>query len=98
MEELKKTEIKIEIDEQTSNGAYSNSALISHSETEFVLDFIFVQPQINKMKVRSRIISSPKQAKRLFEALRQNIAKYELKFGTIQLQDNLQNTKPEYFN
>ena len=54
----KKQEIKIEIDEQTANGSYSNLALITHSETEFIIDFIFVQPQNGKARVKNRIIIS----------------------------------------
>ena len=83
MEEKKTAEIKIEIDEQTSNGIYSNLALITHSESEFILDFIFFQPQNQKAKVRSRIITSPAHVKKMIEALKENIAKYEMKFGQI---------------
>ena len=90
MEEQKKqvsqrTEVKIEIDENTSNGIYTNSALISHSPTEFVLDFLFLQPQTPKAKVRARIITSPSHAKRLLLALQDNINKYEQKFGQIKI-------------
>ena len=87
-EEIKKQEIKIEIDEQTSNGTYSNLALIAHSETEFIIDFIFAQPQNAKAKVRSRIITSPLHAKKFLQALKDNIAKYEMKFGPIKT-DNM---------
>jgi hypothetical protein len=82
-EEIKKQEIKIEIDEQTANGAYSNLAMITHSETEFIIDFIFAQPQNGKAKVRSRIITSPLHAKQFMQALKDNIAKYEMRFGQI---------------
>jgi hypothetical protein len=99
MEEKKAGEIKIEIDEQTSNGIYSNLALITHSENEFILDFIFFQPQNQKAKVRSRIITSPAHVKKMIAALQDNIAKYEAKFG--QIKENApqpQNTKTEYYN
>ncbi len=82
-EEIKKQEIKIEIDEQTANGSYSNLALITHSETEFIIDFIFVQPQNGKAKVKDRIITSPLHAKKILQALQDNIAKYEMRFGQI---------------
>lgn len=99
MEEKKLPEIKIEVDEQTSNGIYSNLALIAHSENEFILDFIFFQPQNQKAKVRSRIITSPAHAKKIIAALQDNIAKYEAKFGKIK--DTVpqpQSQKTEYYN
>ncbi|MCX5778516.1 MAG: DUF3467 domain-containing protein [Elusimicrobia bacterium] len=82
-EEIKKNEVQIEIDELVAQGAYANLAMISHSEGEFVLDFIFLQPQTPKAKVRSRVITSPAHAKRIIAALQDNIAKYEARFGTI---------------
>ena len=82
-EEMKKQEIKIEIDEQTANGKYSNLALITHSQTEFIIDFIFVQPQSGKAKVQDRIITSPLHAKKFLQALQDNVAKYEMRFGQI---------------
>ena len=79
-DEIKKQEIKIEIDEQTANGKYSNLALITHSQTEFIIDFIFVQPQSGKAKVQDRIITSPLHAKKFLQALQDNVAKYEMRF------------------
>ena len=83
MEEEKKPEIKVEIDENTANGVYVNLAMIGHSEDEFVLDFIFLQPRSPKAKVRSRVITSAGHAKRLMAALKDNIEKYEARFGEI---------------
>jgi len=83
MEETKKPEVQIEIDDATAQGAYSNLAMIAHSDSEFILDFIFIQPQVARAKVRSRILTSPAHAKRLLAALQDNIAKYEAKFGEI---------------
>lgn len=77
-------QIQIEMDENTAQGAYSNLALISHSESEFVLDFIFIQPQMPKARVRSRILTSPGHAKKILAALEDNIRKYESRFGKIQ--------------
>jgi len=74
-------EIQIQIDDQTTKGAYSNLAVISHSENEFVMDFVFVHPP--QGKVVSRIITSPSHAKRLAKALSDNISQYEKQFGTI---------------
>lgn len=76
-------QIKIEIDEATARGIYTNLAFISHSETEIVLDFTFLQPQNAKAKVLARIITSPLHAKRLLAALQDNIAKYEERFGEV---------------
>lgn len=83
MEETKKPEIQIEIDDVTAQGAYSNLAMITHSDNEFILDFIFVQPQAPRAKVRSRVLVSPSHAKRFLAALKDNITKYEAKFGEI---------------
>ncbi len=83
MEEIKKPEIQIEIDDATAQGVYVNLAMIGHSENEFVIDFIFVQPQSPKAKVRARVITSPGHAKRLLAALEDNIAKYEARFGQV---------------
>jgi hypothetical protein len=101
MEQQKESGIKIEIDEQTSNGIYSNLAMFRHSENEFIIDFIFFQPQDGKAKVRSRIITSPAHAKKILEALKANIAKYEEKFGAIKdvsLKNPNPNQKQEYYN
>jgi len=88
MEDLKKQqEIAIEIDDVTAQGAYINLAMIGHSENEFILDFIFAQPQNKKAKVRSRIITSPAHVKMLVAALKDNIDKYEARFGEIKAQN-----------
>jgi len=85
MDEKKEQEIKLEIqlDEETAQGAYANLAVVNHSDTEFTLDFIFVQPQSPRAKVRSRVITSPRHAKRLLLALEETLRKYEAKFGPI---------------
>jgi hypothetical protein len=76
-------QLQIEIDDATARGAYANLALITHSETEFVLDFMFLQPQSEKSRVLSRILTSPVHVKRLSAALQDNIRKYEARFGEI---------------
>ncbi len=81
----KKVNIQIQLEDDVAQGAYVNLAMVNHSETEFVLDFIYVQPQQPKAKVRARIISSPKHTKRLLEALKDNVAKYENRFGRIDI-------------
>jgi hypothetical protein len=75
--------LSLEWDAATSNGVYANLALVNHTETEFILDFLFVHPEQPKATVRSRVISSPKHTKRLWLALQDNLAKYERKFGEI---------------
>lgn len=78
-------QLQIQLDEDVANGQYSNMALVNHTETEFTLDFIYVQPQQPKAKVRSRIITSPKHMKRLLLALQDNLARYEARFGPVVL-------------
>lgn len=77
--------LQIHLDEQIANGQYVNMALVNHTDTEFTLDFIYVQPQQPRANVRSRIITSPRHLKRLALAIQDNLAKYEAKFGTVEL-------------
>ncbi len=77
-------QLNIEIPEEVSEGIYSNLAIISHSHSEFVLDFLRLMPNVPKAKVKSRVIITPNHAKRLLKALADNIEKYELQFGPIQ--------------
>lgn len=92
MEEVK-TELQIEIDEQTAQGIYSNLAMIAHSQTEFVFDFIFIQPQTPKAKVRTRIITTPQHAKKFLLALQENIKRYEDRFGEINVKQIFEGDK-----
>jgi hypothetical protein len=75
--------LQVEIDETTARGIYTNLALITHSETEFLLDFLFLQPQSPKTKVLARLVTSPVHAKRLMWALKENVEKYEARHGAI---------------
>jgi hypothetical protein len=93
----KPQQIQIEIDEATGRGIYANLALITHSETEFFLDFLLLQPQTPKTRVLSRVISSPAHAKRLLSALKDNIEKYEARFGAISAGENIGGPKPSAF-
>lgn len=79
----KPPQISVEIDDITAQGVYSNLAFITHSDQEFVVDFIFLSPQTPKAKVRSRVILSPRHAKRLAAALADNVQKYEARHGAI---------------
>lgn len=92
-ETKKETGIQIQLDEITAQGVYINLALINHTETEFILDFIYVQPQTPQGKVRSRVITSPIHMKRLLNALSENIKKYEERFGEIKLTQEPQSQK-----
>lgn len=87
----------IEIDDTVARGVYTNLALITHSETEFVLDFIFLQPQSPKARVLSRLVSSPAHAKRLLWALKDNIEKFEARFGPIPAGEGPEAAKPAGF-
>ena len=78
-------QLSIEINPQLTKVAYANLAIISHSNTEFVLDFASNLPGLPKALVESRIIMTPEHAKRLLHALNDNIMKYENQFGPIQL-------------
>lgn len=78
-------QLQIHLDDEVANGHYINMALVNHTETEFTLDFIYVQPQQMKAKVRSRIITNPKHMKRLLMAMQDNLSKFEAKFGVIEL-------------
>ena len=81
-------QINIELSPEVAEGVYSNLAIISHSSSEFVLDFIRIMPGTPKAKVKSRIVLTPEHAKRLLVALQDNVAKYEQQFGKIKTPDN----------
>jgi hypothetical protein len=85
MDEKQSQEVKLEIqlDEEMAQGVYANLAVVNHTDAEFILDFIYVQPQVPRAKVRSRIITSPRHLKRLLAALQENVTKYEKQFGPI---------------
>lgn len=80
-------QINIELSEDTAEGIYANLAMIAHSNSEFVIDFIRLMPGVPKAKVKSRIVITPEHAKRLFNALNDNIKKYEETFGQIKKTD-----------
>jgi len=76
-------QLNIELSEEVAQGIYSNLAVISHSSSEFILDFIRLMPGVPKAHVKSRIIVTPEHAKRLLAALQDNLSRYERQFGTI---------------
>ena len=76
-------QINIEISDEVGEGIYSNLAIITHSPAEFIIDFVKMMPGVPKAKVKSRIILTPQHAKRLYKALKENVAKYEATHGEI---------------
>lgn len=80
--------LNIELDESIAEGTYSNLAIINHSSSEFILDFINVMPGTPKSKVKSRIILTPEHAKRLAKALIENVKRFEKSNGTINAPEN----------
>ena len=83
MADFQKQGLEINLPEQVAEGHYSNLAIISHSATEFVVDFAAMLPGIPKAKVKSRIILTPEHAKRLLMSLQDNITRYESNMGQI---------------
>ncbi|OGU42890.1 MAG: hypothetical protein A2000_10350 [Ignavibacteria bacterium GWB2_36_8] len=78
-------QINIELGEKEAEGIYSNMAIITHSPAEFVIDFTRIVPGLPKAKVHARIITTPQHAKMLLKALKDNIDKFESRFGEIKL-------------
>ena len=79
----KEQQIEVELSAETAEGIYSNLAIITHSNAEFIVDFINMMPGKPKANVKSRIILTPQHAKRLMSALVENIGKFEAQFGKI---------------
>jgi len=97
MEENKKqvqNQLNIELNEEVAQGVYSNLAIITHSSSEFVVDFVRVMPGIPKAGVKSRIILTPEHAKRLLLALQDNLSKYEAQNGPIRMSHGFDQQMP----
>jgi len=86
--------LDIELSEETAEGIYSNLAIITHSQSEFVIDFIKIMPGVPKARVKSRILLTPQHVKRLAKALNDNIQKFEQVHGKIK---DLENGLPMNF-
>jgi hypothetical protein len=78
-----KNQINIEVPAEVADGIYSNLAIINHSVSEFVVDFVTIMPGVPKAKVRSRIILTPQHAKKFLRALQENVRRFEATHGTI---------------
>ncbi len=97
-EEDSKSQLNIVLSEDVAKGSYSNLAIIQHSSSEFVMDFLSVLPGMPKAQVQNRVIMAPEHAKRLMKALQDNIQKYEMQFGKIKNTDGAgANTLPLSF-
>ncbi len=94
MNENKENHLQIELKEDVAEGVYSNLAIIAHSSSEFVFDFVRLMPGVAKAQVKSRIVMTPEHAKRLAYALQDNLRKYESLFGEIRLSEQRQGYIP----
>ncbi|HJU46211.1 MAG TPA: DUF3467 domain-containing protein [Chitinophagaceae bacterium] len=83
-------QINIELSEEMAEGIYANLAVITHSNAEFVVDFISIMPGTLKSKVKSRIILTPQNAKRIMKIMVENISRFEAINGPIQDIDEAQ--------
>ena len=82
-------QLQIELSEEMAEGIYSNLAIITHSTSEFVIDFVRVMPGVPKAKVKSRIVLTPDHAKRLLMALGDNVNKFEELHGDISINEQM---------
>ena len=85
MADMKQFGLDVELSADVAQGNYSNLAIISHSSSEFILDFATVLPGVEKAQVKSRIILTPEHAKRLLRSLQENIVRYESTMGKIEI-------------
>lgn len=90
MENSNENQLNIELSEEIAEGIYSNLAIITHSNAEFVIDFVKVMPGVPKARVKSRIVLTPQHAKRLLNALADNILKYEAAHGLIKHSEGME--------
>lgn len=96
--ENKKPGMELEIAPEIGLGEYANFAIITHSSSDFVLDFARVLPGLPKAAVRSRVILAPEHAKRLLAALQENIMRYERSFGPIKIPNQESRTVAPFGN
>ena len=94
----KQQQLKIELNEEVGQGIYSNLAIISHSPSEFVIDFVRIMPGVPKAQVKSRVVLTPEHAKRLLNALKDNVSRYENQFGPIKNIEEGQGGAPMVFS
>lgn len=80
------------INPEVAEGIYSNLALITHSSSDFILDFACALPAMPQPQIKSRVIMAPEHAKRLLQALQSNIYNYEQTFGKIKMPNEPERT------
>ena len=85
MSDNKNNQLQIELSQDIAQGEYANFAIITHSSSDFIIDFARVLPGVPKAQVKSRVILAPEHAKRLLGALQENIIRYEREFGPIKI-------------
>ncbi|HNV81688.1 MAG: DUF3467 domain-containing protein [Tenuifilaceae bacterium] len=90
----KKNQLNIELSDDIAQGNYANLAIITHSASEFILDFVRVMPGLPKAKVQSRIVLTPDHAKRLLMALKDNVSKFENTHGPIKVGESTPGMPP----
>jgi len=88
-EKKNENQLNIELTDEIAEGIYSNLAIMTHSNSEFVIDFVRIMPGVPKAKVKSRILLTPQHAKRLLKALSENISKFEQMHGQIKEGDEI---------
>lgn len=84
-EKKQQGQLQIELPQEVAQGEYANFAIITHSSSDFVMDFARVLPGVTKAQVKSRVILAPEHAKRLLGALQENIVRYEREYGAIKI-------------
>ena len=85
MSDNKNNQLQVELPQDVAQGEYANFAIITHSSSDFIIDFARVLPGVPKTQVKSRVILAPEHAKRLLGALQENIVRYEQEFGPIKI-------------
>ena len=83
-------QLQIELKDEVAQGTYANLAIITHSTSEFIIDFVRIMPGLPKAGVQSRIVMTPEHAKRLMYALQDNVNRYEQAMGTIRMPEEMQ--------
>ena len=86
--------LQLDLPQDVAQGEYANFAIITHSSSDFILDFARMLPGIPKPRVNSRVILAPEHAKRLLLALQDNISKYERDYGRIEIPNQQPRTAP----
>lgn len=94
---MQEKKLNVQLTPEVAEGTYANLTVISHSASEFVFDFVRMMPGMEQAQVKSRIIMTPDQAKKLLQALKNNIAQYEKQFGKIDVQPIPGSTLPLSF-